>query len=546
MAAAFALLSFFLIAPFATAADTTGPDIALNEPTNFSTNPYNRTNFTYTPLDDGKITNCGLYVNGSVYGFATAITNNTKNNFSDVEVVANGTYFWYVQCTDNSTNTRASGQNSYVVSVDKTPPRILLSTGNSSLNSSSGAATFTYNAMDRESGLNSCELIVDSKVESTTNTPANGTDSVFSVTVTSTGHTWSVNCTDRNGNEGASSAALLLPGEIAYPGISAISPANNTIDGDGVVSFNFTPSTSENLSLCVLFLNQSVNRTLYNPKKGEANSFANVELYEGFWRWSINCSSTTGKNSGTETYFLNVSVFELLTNYLFVKANSPDDKYFDKTGSPTFTYTPSSISDIESCALITNNSVRESTRSVKSHTINSFSSIDIGDGAWNWRIECKNSEGLVVSTELRTLSVSKAIAIGGPPVPADVVIPGLGSPIDLGEINVTLEQQKQEIGRLRLLTIITIASAAAAAFVFVITHPKYKKMLLRQIGTGKVMQVENLKFYIDQNLRRGVSEERIRRQLKKYNWDEKDIDDAFQEVYAEMAEELKAKKSREG
>ncbi|HIK03013.1 TPA: hypothetical protein H1012_04190, partial [archaeon] len=65
-------------------------------------------------------------------------------------------------------------------------------------------------------------------------------------------------------------------------------------------------------------------------------------------------------------------------------------------------------------------------------------------------------------------------------------------------------------------------------------------------GTGKVMQVENLKFYIDQNLRRGVSEERIRRQLKKYNWDEKDIDDAFQSVYGEMAEELKTKKAREG
>lgn len=544
--AIFALLVFSLAIGIAFAADTVGPDITLKTPANNSTVVLNISNFTFLPLDDGRIINCYLYINSTLFTALTSVTNNTENKFENVTLGENGIYYWYAQCSDNSSNTRSSGENFFVFKLDKTKPTIALSPGNSSLNYSSGAATFIYTATDWESGLQQCELIVEDEVKATTSSPSNGTQASFTLTLpTPKSYTWSVNCTDKNYNEANSGGALLETGEPSAPTITVNSPLNNTVIGNTKVNFIFTPATSENLSACALYINKTVNKTLQSPKPNEKINFTGIQLHDGSWSWAVNCSATSGKSGSTGLLYLNISYEELLSTYLIVKAESPANNYFDKTGSPSFTYTPASVTNIESCALITNNSVREVSGSIKSHTINSFNSIEMDDGAWNWRVECKDSRKFVVSTELRTITVSRAISRGGPPVPADVEIPGLETPLDLGEINTTLIGEEKEANKLRFLAIVTIASIAAAMLVFVLMHPKYKKILFRQLGMGKIMQVEQLKFFIDSSLRKGVSEERIRRHLKKYNWEEKDIDDAFQAVYAEMAEELKAKKEKE-
>ncbi len=540
----FALIVFLLAAGLAFA-DSVGPDITLKTPANNSTVVLNISNFTFTPVDDGRIINCYLYINSTLYTALTSVTNNTENKFENITLGTDGIYYWYAQCTDNATNTRASGESYFIFDLDDTKPTIQLSPGNSSLNYSSGAATFTYTATDWESGLQQCELIVDNDVKATTSSPSNGTQASFTLTLPApASYTWSVNCTDRNYNEANSGAALLQSGDPDAPSLSVEYPTNNTVTGSTLVTIRFTPTTVETLSHCALFVNGTINRTLQDPNENQLNNFTNIELHDGAWRWSINCSAISGKSAATGEMYLNVSYQELLSTYLVITANSPAENHYDKTGSPSFTYTPASVSNIESCSLITNNSVREVSRSVKSHTINSFNSVEMADGVWNWRIECVNNQGLIVSTPLRTLTVARAIAIGVP-VPADVEIPGLETPLDLGEINTTLIEQKREASRLFLLIMLTAGSAASAVFVFVMMHPKYKKIALRQFGMGKVMQVEQLKFYIDRSLRRGISEERVRRHLKKYNWDEKDIDDAFQSVYAEMAEELKVREERE-
>lgn len=539
------LLALLSAIGFAFAADTVGPDITLSTPANNTTHPYNQTNFTYAPVDDGKILNCKLYLNSTIYAYSTSISNNTQNNFSNVFVPNNGTYAWYVECQDNATNTRASGESFYTVSVDKTPPIINLKPWNSSLNYSSGLATFAYNASDRETGLSSCELIIDRELKASTPSPANGTDSTFSMTLPLGTYTWGVNCTDKNGNEGASGAALLQTGEPGVPAVTANSPQNNSVVSDsGLVTFSFTPTSLENITICTLFLNSTANQTLRYPKNGALNSFSDIELFDGYWGWAVNCTAITGRTGSTGLYYVNVSTSKLLTEYLVVKADSPTGNHFDKTGSPTFTYTPASFSKLVSCALITNNSIREVSRSIKSHTINTFSSIDMADGVWRWRVECRNERGSVVSTELRNITVAKAIA-RGLPIPANVTIPGLETPLDIREINRTFLAQETARRKTTLLITVTTSAVLASFFIFVIMHPKYKKMVFRQLGVGKVMAVEQLKFYIDRNLRSGISEERIRRQLKKYNWAEKDIDDAFKAVYSEMAEELKIRKARE-
>ena len=547
--AAILIFGILLAAGLPRIAVATDAVITLSAPGNESTNYFNMTNFTYKPVDGPKIINCKLYLNDTISAYLINITNNTDNYFRDVPVANNGTYNWYVQCQNNESSTVTSGISSYVLSVDKTKPVINLNHAASSLNIS-GSAKFSYNASDRESGLASCKLILDGGVKSTAS-PNNGTESIFSATLPVRSYTWSVNCTDVNGNEGASTAAFLEPlYDIDQPlSFWNLEPQNNTVIPTGIVTFNFTPVSVEKIVQCALLLNGTVNRTLALPQNGSRNSYDEVEMRDGAWRWQINCTTSTGKGGGTGLNYLNISsVPSLVSNYLVVKANSPNDNYFDSTGSPSFTYTPLSTNDILRCSLITNNSIRETSKSIKLNTVNSFSSVIIGDGVWNWRVECVNKNELAVSSALQKIIISKAVPLGQT-VAADVSLPGIETPLDLNVLNSTLidlkRRESEEKSKIIILTLITIGAVFSSLLVFILMHPKYKRILLRELGTKKAMPIEKLKFYVDQNLRRGVSEERIRRHLKKYNWPEKDVDDTFKAVYTEMAEELKAKKTKE-
>ncbi len=543
-AAVFAVLALLFIGGYANASGTYGPTISISAPANNSTNYFNYTNFTYKPLDDGRITSCSLYVNHTQLGYTISVANNTDNTFGNIPIPDNGTYYWYISCTNNLTYSRSTREWFFIVSVDKTPPTVTINTKNSSVNQS-GTAIFTYNVTDMASGPASCKLIVDNTVMANTSGPVNNSVSTFLISLAIGTYTWSVNCTDKNLNEGTSGPALVEPATPTAPVIAISGPANNTITSTNLINFSYTPSSPENLYICRLFLNNSINQSVLNPLSGVANSFSNVKLHDGWWRWWINCTGVSGKDTASGIYSLNISTLTLLSNYLVVVAKSPAEAYYDRTGSPSFSYKASSVSNITSCMLITNNSIREISRNVPINANSSFNNVDLGDGVWSWRIECKNSRDLIVSTELRTLTVSRAIGRSEIPIEADVTIPGLETPLDLSEINKTVGPNQKEVSRVTFLEFVIVISAGLSLFVFVISHPIYKARLERMLGIGRVMAIEQLKFYIDQNLRKGISEERIRRHLKKYNWDAKDIDEVFKAVYAEMQAELKAKKLKD-
>lgn len=532
---------FLAIASSANAADTSGPNITLNSPTNGTTSYYNNTNFTYTPVDEGRVMWCSLYLNSSFYTINHTVTNNTANLFTDILVPENGTYIWYVSCSDNSSNSRNSPEGNFIVSVDKTAPTVTLDAQNSSSNQS-GVAAFYYTAVDMASGLNSCKLIVDGALKST-GTPTNATKSSFSVALPYGTYTWSVNCTDNNGNERASDPALIMGAEASSPVITVVSPSNNSVYATGLANFSYIPSSDENFSHCKLMLNKSIKKIEMNLKNRALNSFSNVELKEGPQTWSINCTSASGKETATNIYNLNVSTLSLVSNFLVVKPNSPEDNYRDTTGTPSFVFTASSASRITSCELLTNNSVRAVNREVSNAVQTTFSNIDMADGIWTWRVRCKNEKTLVISTPLRTIKISKTF-VRGAPVEAPPPQSLLETPQDKMALNETIPPATAGAGRTIAVILLIGMSAAFSLFVFFAMQPKYRRAFASALGLHREMAKEQLKFYIDQNLRKGVSEERIRRHLRNYNWGEHDIDISFKEVYNEMKAELKVKKGK--
>ncbi|RME53521.1 hypothetical protein D6783_01810 [Candidatus Woesearchaeota archaeon] len=87
---------------------------------------------------------------------------------------------------------------------DNQPPVIqLVSPPNNTENKTSSTITFTYNVTDH-SPIQWCSLIIDGSINKTNTTITKDTNQYFTTTLTNGQHNWSVNCTDQEGNEGAS------------------------------------------------------------------------------------------------------------------------------------------------------------------------------------------------------------------------------------------------------------------------------------------------------------------------------------------------------
>lgn len=108
--------------------DINPPSITLSSPSNTQWDADGRLNFTFTALENvSLVNNCGLWLNttGTWHQNMTnsSIINNTAFTFvfdNATNVLANGTYFWNVRCSDNATNSGWAREN-YTFVVGNAP-----------------------------------------------------------------------------------------------------------------------------------------------------------------------------------------------------------------------------------------------------------------------------------------------------------------------------------------------------------------------------------------------------------------------------------------
>ncbi len=96
---------------------------------------------------------------------------------------------------------------------DMLPPIVSLESPDVNYTSNNSVVQFDYNVNDVDSGIASCELIIDGTSVMTDNTITENTTQTFTYTLTSNGfHYWDVNCTDDsiNSNEGSSDENRLI------------------------------------------------------------------------------------------------------------------------------------------------------------------------------------------------------------------------------------------------------------------------------------------------------------------------------------------------
>ncbi len=100
--------------------DTTAPSITLYSPQNNTITANTTPTFNFTAVDN-KDTNltCELFINNLGYGIVSA-PNNTPTTIIANDSLSDGTYYWYINCTDDATNTGKSAV--WIINIDTSPP----------------------------------------------------------------------------------------------------------------------------------------------------------------------------------------------------------------------------------------------------------------------------------------------------------------------------------------------------------------------------------------------------------------------------------------
>jgi len=290
------------------------PAITLISPVNNSNLSINNVTFEYKVYDpNASISLCKLIINGTVYQTDYSIAEGTSQFF--YQNLANGSYRWSVNCT-NSNGHEAAASTWYfriaaVPSVNDTtaPVVALIAPVNNSINTN-GSITFQYNVTDN-SNISICKLIINENAyQNSTNVPRNITQS-FIQSLPSGSYIWQVNCTDQYNHTGQSTKWNLnvsIPtNDTTAPVVALVSPANNSYDTDGYVTFDYNVTDASPINNCKLIINSSVADTDYSITRNITQSFSSY-LTNGSYIWYVNCTDTYNNTGQSKKWIINVNI----------------------------------------------------------------------------------------------------------------------------------------------------------------------------------------------------------------------------------------------
>jgi len=150
-------------------------------------------NFIFNVTDNSATLFCRLYINDVLADANGTTLNNTPTTLTASPPEGNHT--WYVNCTDNASNTGQSTPRNLL--VDRTKPSIILHTPLNNDVTTNVTPAFNFTVTDNLDSVMDCELFIDSIGYGTT-TANNNTPTTITAndTLSYTLHTWYINCSD--------------------------------------------------------------------------------------------------------------------------------------------------------------------------------------------------------------------------------------------------------------------------------------------------------------------------------------------------------------
>lgn len=253
-------------------------------------------------VSDGALANCTLFLNG------TPVTGNTtpllytaldgNNNFT-LTGMEYGRYNSSIACWDQ--NNFSTSSLTWRFQLDTDVPLVTLNAPADNQTIFSASVTFNWTVIDTDpSPL--CDLTLDGVVNQS-NIISNETIPTLRVIsgVTGGNHSWNVTCWDGTGFSSSETRNLDLDATVR---VTLTSPANNSIDGDGTVSFSYTPESIAGFTLgfCDLYLNNVSNATHIGLISGSSDTFVIPAIPDGNHEWYVNCTDSANTVGVSETW----------------------------------------------------------------------------------------------------------------------------------------------------------------------------------------------------------------------------------------------------
>ena len=288
--------------------------------------PVNRQNFTTgdTVIFNGSISDTGsIHVvrfqiengtNGLVNVTASA-TNGTLYNFSITigsdSGIAEGNRTVTIFANDTVGNMNNSVSITFV--VDRTAPSVIqLYNLTERSNISKNVPTFSFQVNDSLSPSMSCELVIDSVVNVTAISSANGTtiNQVASRSLVDGNHNWSVNCNDSVRISNISITNNFTIDSTPPYNITLNEPSDASTQTSSSVRFNWTAMDALFATMsCNLTINGVVNQSNIATTNGTQTNVTVSSLSDGTYSWNVTCADVllSANTSATQTFTIDTS-----------------------------------------------------------------------------------------------------------------------------------------------------------------------------------------------------------------------------------------------
>jgi len=392
--------------------DNTNPTVHLNI-TNQTYFNKASTTLNYTVIDTNPL-NCSLWLNLTGYnGWGinqtdTTIISNALQSFNAINLL-DGHYIWNAQCFDNASNNDYGNDGNYTFTIDTVDPQTNLISPDQDFKWVIGLdVTFQYLVYDTTSPIQNCSLIINNKINTTTQDVPKESVQEFIIPMSEGLYNWSINCTDYALNTNASEKRNLtvnVSGDSTKPTITLNSPANNYWNNLGTFTFSYTPNDNSAISACILFIDDTINQTNNTIDMGVENYFTLNSIGLGSHTWAINCTDYNSNSVKSAS-----RIFGYDTINPIINLESPDDQsQWTTSDRVTFNYnTTDFTSAISSCSLILNNNLHETHGTITQNTTQTFLEV-LTNAAYNWSINCTDLAANTASSSTYSVIINSTL-----------------------------------------------------------------------------------------------------------------------------------------
>ncbi len=278
--------------------DVCGVYVYLNSPPNATKTNNQNQNFTCNAITGNgeNLSVVGLYIWNSAGGiYATdnhTISAGTTNSTEIFNVnLPDGIYLWNCKA-NNTAGVEGWAENNWTITIDATPPAIVLNSPNNNSNFTQCTNVLNWTASDLYPPL-TCTINVDGSTsikECANNTPCTYTTSCLADGT----HNWNVTCEDSYGNSNTSETRTFTI-DTTPPVVNLIAPTNNEQTSQCDISFTCNATDANGIKNITLYVwnstgvyysdssqMNSIDRTVNFPIGLEGNYLWNCLAYDNF------------------------------------------------------------------------------------------------------------------------------------------------------------------------------------------------------------------------------------------------------------------------